>query len=131
MLTKENDVDLKTNPKADKVVSYHYFTLKKATEDGSKLIAVRMNHKIEMGYLTWVLKPVFSNDQDQKMKTININSFKNECIMCYDEQTDIMMYPCRHLSIGYKCAESLRKSAKCNECPVCRAKIERFIKINL
>ena len=130
-MTEQNSVDPKINPKSDVVVSYHYFTLKKATPDGSKLTATRMNHKIEMGYLTWMLKEIYSNDCDQQKITINLNSFKNECIMCYDEQTDILIYPCRHLSIGFKCAESLRKSPKCNECPVCRAKIERFIKINL
>ena len=124
-------MDPKINPNSDSVVSYHYFTLKKSKPDGSKLTATRLNHKIEMGLLTWMLRPIYSNDPDQQNKTINLNSFKNECIMCYDEKTDILIYPCRHLSIGFKCAESLRKSPKCNECPVCRSVIERFIKINL
>ena len=96
--------------------------------------------KLEVGQNTWQLKPIFGNDEDDKnakktkestMNTININSFKKECIMCFDEVTDIMIYPCRHLSIGFKCAQQLRSSKKCYECPVCRATIERFVKINL
>ena len=92
---------------------------------------IKMKTKMEMGVMSWVLKPIFGMDESNSTKTININSFKNECIMCCDEGTDVMMYPCRHLSIGFKCAQSIRASKKCNECPVCRSNIERFIKINL
>ena len=91
----------------------------------------KLKTKIEMGVLSWILKPIFGNDESSEKETININSFKNECIMCFDEQTDVMIYPCRHLSIGFKCAQSLRNSSKCRECPVCRSNVERFIKINL
>lgn len=112
-------------------MSYHYFTLVKKNEDTKVLKVKRMNHKIEIGLLSWILKPIFSNESEDQQQTVNLNSFKNECLMCYDEITDVMIYPCRHLSIGFKCADLLRKSSKCFECPVCRGNIERFIKINL
>jgi Zinc finger, C3HC4 type (RING finger) len=113
-------------------VTYEYFTFKKSNYDKEKKLNVKkMQTKIEIGFFSWVLKAVYGVDEDSDNKTINIKSFKNECIMCYDEDTDVMIYPCRHLSIGFKCAQNLRNSKKCRECPVCRATIERFIKINI
>lgn len=130
MVTKENKLTPETKDK-DAVVSYHYFTLKRPEKAGDPIGVTRVRHKMEMGTNTWVLKPIFGNDEHEKLKTINLNSFKNECIMCFDEKTDIMMYPCRHLSIGFECAQRLRNSPKCRECPVCRATIERFVRINI
>lgn len=113
------------------VVTYLYYVFKKHAGDLAQLDVSRVMQKIEIGEDTWVLKPIFGNDENEKQATINLNSFKNECIMCFDEPTDVMIYPCRHLSIGYKCAQSLRNSAKCRECPVCRSAVERFVKINI
>lgn len=118
------------------IVTYTYLTLKKVDEGVKTLRATKLMSKIEIGFLTWFPKDIYGNDDDAaggiSLKTINLNSFKNECLMCYAEETDVMIYPCRHLSIGYNCAQQLRQSTrKNNECPVCRGKIERFVKINL
>lgn len=112
------------------VVTYCHFVLKKVDESVKVLRANLKQTKIEMGIHSWILKPIYGNESDTDKKTINLNSFKNECVMCFDEPTDVMIYPCRHLSIGYKCAQELRNSKKCRECPVCRGQIERFIKVN-
>ena len=113
------------------MVNYYYYTLKKDDEEYKHLKVNQVKHKTEMGLQSWIMKPIYGNDEQEMKKTINLNSFTNECIMCFDEKTDVMIYPCRHLSIGYNCAQKLRESTKCRECPVCRSKIERFIKINI
>ncbi len=123
-------------PPKDVIVTYHYFTFKKVDGDNKTLKATRLFQKVEIAGFTWILRDIYGNDDEStagaSLKTINLNSFKNECLMCYAEATDVMIYPCRHLSIGLSCAQQLRNNPKKNnECPVCRGRIERFVKINL
>ena len=39
---------------------------------------------------------------------------KTLCLICYQEQRSIVMFPCRHFAVGATC------SARLNACPVCR-----------
>lgn len=73
--------------------------------------------KLELGYDTWVLKNMFSNSEAE---TCTVENLKDQCIVCYAENVDIVALPCRHLCIGLNCANKIREDKKHRECPVCR-----------
>ena len=116
-------------PDKEAVVTYLYFVMQNPNDDHKTLKVKRIAQKIEMGFQSWILKPIFGAESNDS--TINLNSFKSECIICYAESTDVIVYPCRHLAVGFECIQSLRNTPKCRECPVCRQPVERFIRINL
>ena len=57
--------------------------------------------------------------------------FKNEgsdlCCICLDNNVNSVLVPCGHLTLCYGCAE-LHSKEKQNRCPICRSKVDFFIK---
>jgi hypothetical protein len=48
-----------------------------------------------------------------------------ECVICYTENRDTVVLPCRHLCLCYKCAQIVRMQS--NKCPLCRTRMSSFI----
>ena len=61
----------------------------------------------------------FHKYSDKKM----ITKFNNICKICFNEDSDILLLPCHHISTCISC------SLCTNFCPICRCKIERVIKV--
>ncbi|XP_061824252.1 neuralized E3 ubiquitin protein ligase 1Ab [Nerophis lumbriciformis] len=47
-----------------------------------------------------------------------------ECVVCYDEAVDTVLYSCGHMCLCHSCALKLKNG----ECPICRKKITDVIK---
>lgn len=47
----------------------------------------------------------------------------NACVICCEADRDALYLPCKHNTACVKCSKNLK------ECPICRRKIEDFIKI--
>lgn len=47
----------------------------------------------------------------------------NACIICCENEFDTLLMPCKHNIACMKCTKNLK------ECPICRKKIEDFIRI--
>jgi hypothetical protein len=64
------------------------------------------------------MKTVFgARAEDKKCTVENLNE---ECVICFAEKADVIVLPCRHLSIGIGCVKLYREENKHKECPVCR-----------
>lgn len=50
-------------------------------------------------------------------------SNNNGCIICCEAERDALYMPCKHNTACIKCSKNLK------ECPICRVKIEDYIKI--
>ena len=49
------------------------------------------------------------------------------CVICLSKHALFITYPCMHL---FSCEDCIHEySAKCQICPVCRAKAEKFMRI--
>ena len=73
--------------------------------------------------------PIYGSDEKTNVKFEDAAA--KDCIICFDERIDVLVIPCRHLCLGLNCAKLIRNQTKKNkECPVCRTKIEKFIRIN-
>lgn len=68
------------------------------------------------------LKLKLNNEVKYKLKNKEIT-----CVICLNEQPDIVTFPCRHCCCCRECF--IKSKKKKNQCVVCRAKIENFIKI--
>ena len=55
------------------------------------------------------------------------------CVVCFNELSDTVVMPCRHLCICQKCCNRIRlmheTSDTINKCPLCRQQAEAFIHI--
>lgn len=118
----------------EKQILYSYFTLIYPTGDGTEIVAKCLFQKIETGLDTYVIKNIFGKE-DQV--SCNVDNLNDDCVICFAEKVDVVILPCRHLSIGFNCASTIRESKKNRECPVCRmskigliSEIEKFIRIN-
>ncbi|CAD8100448.1 unnamed protein product [Paramecium sonneborni] len=55
-------------------------------------------------------------------------STQDKCLICYENQPNILFVPCRHGGICEKCAEDIM--VKSNQCYLCRKDIKQILKIN-
>lgn len=47
----------------------------------------------------------------------------NACVICCENDKDCVYMPCKHNAACIKCSKNLK------ECPICRLKIDDFIRI--
>ena len=59
--------------------------------------------------------------QEKNVENEEIKS--KDCIICYENDRDCLYLPCRHNTACMKCSKNL------TNCPICKVKIEEFIKI--
>lgn len=117
-----------TDPNEERQVSYTYFYLNKEKDD--VISARKMRQKVEVGNASWELMPIYGSDEKTHIHA-KVDDMNKDCIICFDERVDVLVIPCRHLCLGLACAQLIRNQTKKNkECPVCRTKIEKFIRIN-
>ncbi|XP_076368522.1 E3 ubiquitin-protein ligase neur isoform X2 [Tachypleus tridentatus] len=53
----------------------------------------------------------------------------NECAICYERQTDSVLYTCGHMCMCFECAVQQWKGQGDGQCPICRAPIRDVIRI--
>ena len=58
-----------------------------------------------------------------KMALVSMKMHPNACVICCDQDKDCVYLPCRHNTACIKCSKNLK------ECPICRVKIEDFVRI--
>ncbi|CAL1291157.1 unnamed protein product [Larinioides sclopetarius] len=61
-------------------------------------------------------------------KTEKANGQQTECVICFGEQVDCVVYRCGHMCMCYSCASKLKNSAN-DQCPICREVIQDVIRI--
>ncbi|CAD8178439.1 unnamed protein product [Paramecium octaurelia] len=68
--------------------------------------------------------------QQKSQNSINEDqqSTQDKCLICYENQPNILFIPCRHGGICEKCAEDI--VVKSNQCYLCRKNIKQILKIN-
>ncbi|XP_054721551.1 protein neuralized-like isoform X2 [Uloborus diversus] len=52
-----------------------------------------------------------------------------ECVICYEESVNCVIYRCGHMCMCYECALKLWKPSSNEQCPICRETIQDIIKI--
>ncbi|KAM3133116.1 hypothetical protein pb186bvf_014833 [Paramecium bursaria] len=73
-------------------------------------------------------KPAIT-DKPQEDRSINDSSFNLEkCLVCYEQNPDIVFIPCRHGGICQACAEDILIKSK--ECYLCRKPIQQLLKVS-
>lgn len=50
------------------------------------------------------------------------------CTICFTNRVDTIISPCNHMCMCSECVPLMKKNTIC--CPMCRGKIQKFIKIN-
>ena len=54
----------------------------------------------------------------------------NECCVCLEKTRNTVLVPCHHMCLCESCAEDIMKNLKAS-CPLCRAEVQKTIKIFL
>ncbi len=100
-------------------IIYSYFKLVKPSGPDQPISSKLLYQKVEIGYDTWVLKTIFGQSMEGQ-QGCTVDNLKDDCCICFAEKVDIVALPCRHLSIGFNCANTIRETKKHRECSVCR-----------
>jgi hypothetical protein len=51
---------------------------------------------------------------------VSETAYHTECVVCYDREREVVLYPCTHCCLCVQCKQSVFS------CPICRAHIEQF-----
>ncbi|CAD8094967.1 unnamed protein product [Paramecium primaurelia] len=62
-------------------------------------------------------------DKLRGQKYLEINNY--ECQICYERPRNIIIKPCKHLTICHECLQRFKQS----KCPICKQQIEDYIEI--
>jgi len=75
---------------------------------------------IQKKFRQWKLQHVYGLDE------IN-DEESSECVICMCEQRNVLVFPCRHISMCNTCMDRLKEQSAIPKCPVCRALISRVM----
>jgi hypothetical protein len=98
-----------------------FIEIKKSDDQSQKLFSSLPNKgklnepKVESNNIT---------DEDIKNEK-DVENPKNECTICLCRETKVLLSPCNHLCVCYKCSKDLK------ECPKCRRSIVNKVKVYL
>jgi len=64
---------------------------------------------------------------NQGLSGVNGGGAGSECTVCYERETDCVLYSCGHMCLCYDCALTLYRGGR-GLCPICRAPIRDVIR---
>ena len=86
----------------------------------NELKVKRLKQKVELGLESWELNAIYGTEEKV---SVTVKHLEDDCIICFGEQADVVVMPCRHLCLGIDCAKLLRKKGtKQRICPICRTR---------
>lgn len=95
--------------------------------DGSYALRA-LKQKIFVDGLCYLLQEIYGIENKNLNKPDDENDDTgSECVICMCDIRDTLILPCRHLSLCYSCADSLRYQA--NNCPICRAPFKALLQV--
>lgn len=99
---------------------YTYFAFEKIANEDKELKVRRLKQKVEIGLESWTLNAIYGTEEKV---SVTVKHLENDCIICFGEEADVVVMPCRHLCLGIECAKLLRgKGVKQRICPICRTR---------
>jgi hypothetical protein len=91
----------------------------------SRFSMVKADHQIKkLSQKQKLLNKIIKNIQEENKKLKHIINYEKEkyiCNVCYQNQKDCIIEPCRHF-VGCKSC-----STQLNKCPICRGEIDSYI----
>ena len=105
------------NNKSDRLVLYNYFELD--FDEEKNIIIQTARQKIERDLSAYELYDVYFNPKDKDNQDL--------CIICFAENSDCILGPCRHLCLCKSCADAVAKDNRGFTCPICRNPVKRVI----
>lgn len=67
--------------------------------------------------------------KDKELTMLKYNISKYECVICMDNNKNIILQPCGHLVYCNECYDNYYNAQKFMTCPICRNEIANIIKI--
>lgn len=78
------------------------------------------------------LPPHHSNDEMLSSTGINCTQNDFNCVVCQDNEKNIVLLPCKHLCLCLECCQTINRMASNRRtCPLCRVKIRDYINVYL
>jgi predicted nucleic acid-binding protein len=106
-------------------MNQEYISSLERTIHQSKFHLVKADNIIkELGQKTKLMKNALYLSQNENLKLHKKLEFEKEkyvCNVCYQNQKDCIIQPCRHFAGCKLCCEKL------NTCPICRTEIKSYI----
>lgn len=69
--------------------------------------------------LSRTAKPLirFEREETGDVVVVSENAWKTTCVVCFERERDVVLYPCKHCCLCRECNEHVHR------CPICRASI--------
>jgi len=113
--------------KKDKKVFFYYFHFVK--DEGEMTIKL-IRQKMELNGQAFEVNEIYGINSTEfgKEQGATIGDSEKECIICFSDQRDTIILPCRHMCLCINCAKSLQAQSN-SKCPICRKDIESFLRL--
>jgi hypothetical protein len=118
----------KIDPKQkEKKVFFHYYHF--VREEG-ELVIKPVRSKLELNGQAFEVNEIYGINSTEfgKEQGATMEDSEKECIICFSDQRDTIIVPCRHMCICVNCAKSLQAQPN-SKCPICRKDIESFLRL--
>jgi len=113
--------------KRDKKVFFYYFNFVK---DEGELVIKLLRQKMELNGQAYEVNEIYGINSTEfgHEQGATIGDSEKECIICFSDQRDTIILPCRHMCLCVTCAKSLQAQSN-SKCPICRKDIESFLRL--
>lgn len=80
-----------------------------------------------------ILSIVYLKYKLKRLRKINLmlknSSSSQNCVICLQEKSCILLMPCKHLCVCKKCFDLFKKNGNYFNCPLCRTRIQNELEI--
>jgi len=118
----------KIDPKQkEKKVFFHYYHF---VREEHELVIKPVRSKLELNGQAFEVNEIYGINSTEfgKEQGATMEDSEKECIICFSDQRDTIIVPCRHMCICVNCAKSLQAQPN-SKCPICRKDIESFLRL--
>lgn len=75
------------------------------------------------------MEDIYGHEKQEEEGNPEYDDSQKECVICYSNIKDTIVYPCKHICLCSQCTQIVRMQN--SKCPICRRQAEKFICIQI
>ncbi|CAI2377190.1 unnamed protein product [Moneuplotes crassus] len=75
------------------------------------------------------MEDIYGHEKQEEDGKNEFDESQKECVVCYSNIKDTIVYPCKHICLCSQCTQIVRMQN--SKCPICRRQAEKFICIQI
>mmetsp|Transcript_19008 Transcript_19008/g.21308 ORF Transcript_19008/g.21308 Transcript_19008/m.21308 type:complete len:285 (+) Transcript_19008:2-856(+) len=75
------------------------------------------------------MEDIYGHEKQEENSNDVYDDSQKECVICYSNIKDTIVYPCKHICLCAQCTQVVRMQN--SRCPICRRQADKFINIQI